>query len=130
MRAPSTLLVPFAMRQLSETGEEENEAEMHYEDELALTSATIAVLIILSVAVDVISECYTDRLERKAEKHGNDRHMLQYYKGYMLLWEQFKAEVTTLGFLAFIMWVFAQACLLYTSPSPRDATLSRMPSSA
>ena len=25
---------------------------------------------------------------------------------------------------------FAAACLLYTSPSPRDATLSRMPSSA
>ena len=25
---------------------------------------------------------------------------------------------------------FSQACLLYTSPSPRDATLSRMPSSA
>ena len=24
----------------------------------------------------------------------------------------------------------SQACLLYTSPSPRDATLSRMPSSA
>jgi len=24
----------------------------------------------------------------------------------------------------------AKACLLYTSPSPRDATLSRMPSSA
>ena len=24
----------------------------------------------------------------------------------------------------------AQTCLLYTSPSPRDATLSRMPSSA
>ena len=30
--------------------------------------------------------------------------------------DQFKAE--------------PQACLLYTSPSPRDATLSRMPSSA
>ena len=29
-------------------------------------------------------------------------------------------------------WVWGQArtCLLYTSPSPRDATLSRMPSSA
>ena len=27
----------------------------------------------------------------------------------------------------FIMW---KPCLLYTSPSPRDATLSRMPSSA
>ena len=26
--------------------------------------------------------------------------------------------------------VFTQDCLLYTSPSPRDATLSRMPSSA
>ena len=27
-------------------------------------------------------------------------------------------------------WNHPQACLLYTSPSPRDATLSRMPSSA
>ena len=26
--------------------------------------------------------------------------------------------------------VVTEACLLYTSPSPRDATLSRMPSSA
>ena len=25
---------------------------------------------------------------------------------------------------------FSECCLLYTSPSPRDATLSRMPSSA
>ena len=28
------------------------------------------------------------------------------------------------------VWVQADVCLLYTSPSPRDATLSRMPSSA
>ena len=28
------------------------------------------------------------------------------------------------------IWVAARSCLLYTSPSPRDATLSRMPSSA
>ena len=27
-------------------------------------------------------------------------------------------------------WQFTITCLLYTSPSPRDATLSRMPSSA
>ena len=27
-------------------------------------------------------------------------------------------------------WLLAYTCLLYTSPSPRDATLSRMPSSA
>ena len=29
-----------------------------------------------------------------------------------------------------IEWAQLQLCLLYTSPSPRDATLSRMPSSA
>ena len=29
-----------------------------------------------------------------------------------------------------IGWVYPNTCLLYTSPSPRDATLSRMPSSA
>ena len=28
------------------------------------------------------------------------------------------------------IWERNKACLLYTSPSPRDATLSRMPSSA
>ena len=32
------------------------------------------------------------------------------------------------GFIGFAGWGFL--CLLYTSPSPRDATLSRMPSSA
>ena len=29
-----------------------------------------------------------------------------------------------------VMKMGANSCLLYTSPSPRDATLSRMPSSA
>ena len=29
-----------------------------------------------------------------------------------------------------LMWGLTGPCLLYTSPSPRDATLSRMPSSA
>ena len=28
------------------------------------------------------------------------------------------------------IWAEMKGCLLYTSPSPRDATLSRMPSSA
>ena len=32
--------------------------------------------------------------------------------------------------LSFIATALASTCLLYTSPSPRDATLSRMPSSA
>ena len=30
----------------------------------------------------------------------------------------------------FVQVVWDDTCLLYTSPSPRDATLSRMPSSA
>ena len=30
----------------------------------------------------------------------------------------------------FLGYLFLLTCLLYTSPSPRDATLSRMPSSA
>ena len=42
----------------------------------------------------------------------------------------------TLALLVSALFIFIagenpyQACLLYTSPSPRDATLSRMPSSA
>ena len=34
------------------------------------------------------------------------------------------------GFWSIFRYDDALACLLYTSPSPRDATLSRMPSSA
>ena len=37
---------------------------------------------------------------------------------------------TTLVLLNSGPWVNAQTCLLYTSPSPRDGLLSRMPSSA
>ena len=29
-----------------------------------------------------------------------------------------------------LRWVMGETCLLYTSPSPRDRSLSRMPSSA
>ena len=35
-----------------------------------------------------------------------------------------------LGAVAMILGARQRTCLLYTSPSPRDATLSRMPSSA
>ena len=43
--------------------------------------------------------------------------------------EYYGAE-TPLKSLATITTPDSQTCLLYTSPSPRDATLSRMPSSA
>ena len=40
-------------------------------------------------------------------------------------------DVSEKDLAAFREWVNrSPACLLYTSPSPRDATLSRMPSSA
>ena len=35
-----------------------------------------------------------------------------------------------LGYLPITIALYVITCLLYTSPSPRDATLSRMPSSA
>ena len=37
---------------------------------------------------------------------------------------------TILDVLAYNTYITSYNCLLYTSPSPRDATLSRMPSSA
>ena len=46
----------------------------------------------------------------------------------------FKGQVVSSKFLAIFLGLLGGfgscACLLYTSPSPRDATLSRMPSSA
>ena len=47
------------------------------------------------------------------------------------LWTWAAPVLRVLG-LAISAWGFASLwfCLLYTSPSPRDATLSRMPSSA
>ena len=49
-----------------------------------------------------------------------------------------RGMAVTPGFINMLSWGFnsllrdglSQSCLLYTSPSPRDATLSRMPSSA
>ena len=44
--------------------------------------------------------------------------------------EQFEAVVANVSPKGYLMIVQNDNCLLYTSPSPRDATLSRMPSSA
>ena len=52
-------------------------------------------------------------------------------------WWRITAEIEPVAIITFSagsdnLWEleFLQRCLLYTSPSPRDATLSRMPSSA
>ena len=39
-------------------------------------------------------------------------------------------KITVITAMVWIMLCMFTICLLYTSPSPRDATLSRMPSSA
>ena len=47
---------------------------------------------------------------------------------------QLSVEITTIlvsaGTMSGVLRFYYKRCLLYTSPSPRDATLSRMPSSA
>ena len=54
-------------------------------------------------------------------------------RAFVDLWEEIGRQrygVTDSKFLRFRYGVQVNSCLLYTSPSPRDATLSRMPSSA
>ena len=63
-----------------------------------------------------------------------------YYRDANLDWEKTKTEILTMvkgnstlisqGFIGSAPNGMTTTCLLYTSPSPRDATLSRMPSSA
>ena len=48
----------------------------------------------------------------------------------MLGWESFSSSRSRAGIANLGVAGLLIACLLYTSPSPRDATLSRMPSSA
>ena len=60
---------------------------------------------------------------RSVEKPTADDKVQQILQeAYRLRTQRYEAKVTPLTVL--------EACLLYTSPSPRDATLSRMPSSA
>ena len=51
------------------------------------------------------------------------------YEGYPQNAEKVNGRWAMIGFVALI-GAYATTCLLYTSPSPRDTLLSRMPSSA
>ena len=57
-------------------------------------------------------------LEKHVKQPGRDK-----------LVKQVRAKINELG-IEYIFFQFISVCLLYTSPSPRDGLLSRMPSSA
>ena len=52
-------------------------------------------------------------------------HIPLYAPDFQIDWQRVKEAIT-----AKTSMIIINTCLLYTSPSPRDATLSRMPSSA
>ena len=81
------------------------------------------------------------------QKHAERKHTVEGDRALDVVFldnEENEASVTDIGFLnrrsqdfkiGYLTWLAGlreqiYACLLYTSPSPRDATLSRMPSSA
>ena len=66
----------------------------------------------------------------------NEMHVLEQSFNVLRLWESREPEETLLGHARDIVGILSTynskgvSCLLYTSPSPRDSNLSRMPSSA
>ena len=75
--------------------------------------------------VSVTRPRYRYRIARsKAERMSWDRQVVGLER---LMWRTSAPEIVRDG-----KWgqIVGMSCLLYTSPSPRDATLSRMPSSA
>ena len=91
----------------------------------AVMSASIGGRVVLIGIPD--GDTYTMFSAAQARRRGLDlrfsRRMGNVYDRAISLVEQGKVDVDTLITHRF-------TCLLYTSPSPRDATLSRMPSSA
>ena len=80
---------------------------LHYEDVAAISAATFAALIIISVVIDATSEAITSHLDGKSVTH--DPHKKRKIRAFQDLWRRFQSEVTTLGCLAFIMWVISTA---------------------
>ena len=80
----------------------------------------------------------TSRLYDSAKNRGHDTEVVSYLRCYMNIAKakpriffqgrQMNFDVVIPRIAA--TWTFYGACLLYTSPSPRDRSLSRMPSSA
>jgi len=92
---------------------------------------------------EIFSQYPIDLLNPAAGISSNVEDLIKFYQGHMygndtLLPDDIKREMQRIQFrmnnenrgYGFALSQNPEACLLYTSPSPRDATLSRMPSSA
>ena len=78
----------------------------------------------LQSSVDVCSVRYKMKFHNKKENVGGSSHIEEQEDGtFKLVWVHTDSEPPD-------SYPKFDICLLYTSPSPRDATLSRMPSSA
>ena len=64
-------------------------------------------------------EKYTPDTKQRVDRNFNESPIIRLYMNGRINQEQYGAAIR-----------YLETCLLYTSPSPRDATLSRMPSSA
>ena len=60
----------------------------------------------------------------------NELHTLDIIHHYVVVLDKHFGNVCELDLIFNFDKAYYMLCLLYTSPSPRDATLSRMPSSA
>ena len=89
---------------------------------LAITTPRLSLIMLLTVPVVVVCAIFFGRYIRKLSKQRQKK--LAFSNS--ILGESLQAIQVV---KAFANEVF-ETCLLYTSPSPRDATLSRMPSSA
>ena len=89
---------------------------MHAEADAIARAATRLTSSSTTAAVGVLTECKGKVIVTGVGKSG-------------LVAQKFVASLTSVGYMAMYLNPL-DACLLYTSPSPRDGLLSRMPSSA
>ena len=66
----------------------------------------------------------------RLELQSGDNNLVLYHDDGYASWSSQTTVSSGHAILAFFYTSVCVVCLLYTSPSPRDATLSRMPSSA
>ena len=90
--------------------------------------ATLATLIFLSYAK--LLSIIIDILSLAVLKYPNGSRVIVWHPDATVKYLQGKHVLLFLTATVIVTMGLAYTCLLYTSPSPRDATLSRMPSSA